>query len=452
MKISNFFQQPFELIPEVFLVTNEDYIIIEMNSYVEEFLNLTRNELIGKPIVGYILLQDMQILENIQSLNENETFSFEDILFVTEEQIKVFIKVKMIIKNDRKYYSWMILDYSNEQNETQAMIDFMAELNSTKSKLIKYTNRIEIFKTIINQISQGILISNSKDKVVFINDYAKKIFSFENNNITVSDIMSCISHFENMKYETILDYAKLNSIKDQVIIQNRSIEKETRYYLTIFKIDQLEQHIGEFNLIWNFFEFDEETDMRQLFIDFSAELTIINRELEEKNSAILKLAREDGLTNLYNRRYMNEIIETELKKAQSYGQNLSLIISDIDDFKKFNDIHGHLYGDFIIKTVASITQIISENFGYTGRYGGEEFIVLLPNYNINFSQGLAEDIRQKIQNKIIIRNGIESKVTVSFGVSTFRDGDTVDSLINRADKALYMAKSSGKNQVIIEDN
>lgn len=156
------------------------------------------------------------------------------------------------------------------------------------------------------------------------------------------------------------------------------------------------------------------------------------------------LARVDSLTGALNRTAFEEILNREIKKAERYGGDLSLILFDIDNFKQINDTYGHLFGDQVLKRVASI---VSENIRETdifARWGGEEFMILLPNTGISKAVAVAEKLRRMIE---AYRFGEDLTVTVSFGVVSFTNGDDSVRLILKADKALYRAKEKGKNRV-----
>lgn len=162
-----------------------------------------------------------------------------------------------------------------------------------------------------------------------------------------------------------------------------------------------------------------------------------------------KLATTDGLTDLYNHRYFQEQIRMQVENSKRYNTNFSLIIIDIDFFKKFNDNFGHQSGDAVLRQVA---QTLKRNVRATDivcRYGGEEMSIILPNTDKEIAYSTAQKIRERVANhKFKLSNGNEANVTISLGVSTFPfDGETAPEIIEAADKRLYNAKNSGRNQV-----
>lgn len=161
------------------------------------------------------------------------------------------------------------------------------------------------------------------------------------------------------------------------------------------------------------------------------------------------LATTDGLTELYNHRYFQEQIRMQVEQAKRYSSNFSLIIIDIDFFKKFNDTFGHQSGDAVLRQVA---QTLKKNVRATDivcRYGGEEMSIILPNTSKDEAFSTAQKICERVASKKFKLTGDkETHVTISLGVATFPfDGDTASAIIESADKRLYTAKNSGRNQV-----
>lgn len=172
---------------------------------------------------------------------------------------------------------------------------------------------------------------------------------------------------------------------------------------------------------------------------------IKSRDFEQQ----YKLATTDGLTELYNHRYFQEQIRMQIEQSKRYSHNFSLIIIDIDFFKKFNDTFGHQSGDAVLKQVA---QTLKKNVRATDivcRYGGEEMSIILPNTGKDEAFSTAQKICERVANKKFKLSGDkETNVTISLGVSTFPyDGDNVPAIIEAADKRLYNAKNNGRNQV-----
>ncbi|AYF45498.1 MULTISPECIES: GGDEF domain-containing protein [Halobacteriovorax] len=160
-------------------------------------------------------------------------------------------------------------------------------------------------------------------------------------------------------------------------------------------------------------------------------------------------ANTDGLTSCYNKSYFNKKLDLEVKKSKVTGTPLSLIVFDLDHFKKLNDNYGHDAGDYVLKELAEVirTNGIRETDIFA-RYGGEEFVVLLPKTNIKQSYEIAERLRKAVETHDFIYDDNKLPVTASIGVSDYRQGvSSGTDLFKRADAAVYKSKEGGRNQV-----
>jgi two-component system cell cycle response regulator len=166
---------------------------------------------------------------------------------------------------------------------------------------------------------------------------------------------------------------------------------------------------------------------------------------------VLRLANQDPLTTCYNRRHFMTLAELELQRAIRYQRPLSLVMLDIDDYKQFNDQYGHQIGDQVLCALVDLCQTELRNIDILGRYGGEEFIILLPETVTEGGHQAAERLRGKIERMEVVSNNLQLSITVSMGVASLDleigPGQTLDMLIKRADQALYSAKTAGRNSV-----
>lgn len=168
------------------------------------------------------------------------------------------------------------------------------------------------------------------------------------------------------------------------------------------------------------------------------------------NEKLKLLAATDKLTGLFNRNKFYEIANLEVERSKRYKRPLSLIIFDIDYFKRINDKYGHNVGDYVLKKLSKIVKDSIRKSDFLFRWGGEEFIVLAPETDINGAEKLAEKLRKAVED---FEFDTIKYVTISLGVAQYNDkkDKDIDSLINRADKALYVSKESGRNCVTVED-
>lgn len=176
------------------------------------------------------------------------------------------------------------------------------------------------------------------------------------------------------------------------------------------------------------------------------DITTQVRALEE----LKKIATHDTLSEVYNRRKLMEEGEREFIRALRYNTDLSALMIDIDYFKKINDTYGHLVGDQVIKSIATLCKQRIRQTDIIGRYGGEEFLILTPNTDLNQALVIAEDLRRLVEKKVIHYNGQSIMVKISIGVAStlaVSKKQSLTELINESDKALYEAKNSGRNKV-----
>jgi len=161
-------------------------------------------------------------------------------------------------------------------------------------------------------------------------------------------------------------------------------------------------------------------------------------------------SRTDALTNIGNRKFFDEKVNELMDEHKQKGHPFSMIIGDIDHFKKFNDTYGHLIGDQVLKVVAHIVKKQTGEIGFPARYGGEEFAILLPNTNTDGAIRVADLIRKVISQKSIKNKNTGQnfgRITMSLGVAKITGAEPSVDLISRADKALYLAKENGRNRV-----
>lgn len=168
-------------------------------------------------------------------------------------------------------------------------------------------------------------------------------------------------------------------------------------------------------------------------------------QLKRTNEELYSLSIRDPLTGIYNRRYFFEALERELQRHRGMNAEMCVLMLDIDLFKLINDAHGHSVGDEILKLLAASVREMLRDHDVFGRYGGEEFVVLLPRCSLRNGVKIAERIREHVAAQRYRR---EIGFTVSIGVSVLMPGDTGAALVDRADRRLYDAKSTGRNKVV----
>ncbi len=216
----------------------------------------------------------------------------------------------------------------------------------------------------------------------------------------------------------------------------------SRAFTPMVKLSSVQTSIGFlFNVFFAF----------QLIIWMSHFFVLIYRKsivnLEDKNASLDIEASEDPLTKLYNRRTMEASLEKAMEEAKRKGAFFSLVMGDIDFFKKINDTYGHDCGDAALVAVSEILLSCVRDGDMVCRWGGEEFLLLIIG-NRDAANAVAERIRQRIEDNVVEYGGNEVKFTMTLGVSTYAPGYALDTLLAQADENLYYGKEHGRNQVV----
>ncbi len=223
----------------------------------------------------------------------------------------------------------------------------------------------------------------------------------------------------------------------EVTVTSITMEGETFLLFTVRDVTELNLQILQYRKMRD--KAVEEVEMRSQ----------VESELRKANERLEELASTDPLTGLFNRRQAIKSIKIELNRALRHKCCFSIIIADIDFFKTFNDTHGHDCGDSVLVQLAGFLKNNIRTIDTISRWGGEEFLVLLPETCRMEAREAAEKLRKQISDRKFIYKNEELSIFMTFGISSYRDLDSIDSIIKRADEALYQGKEQGRNCVII---
>ena len=239
--------------------------------------------------------------------------------------------------------------------------------------------------------------------------------------------------------------ANVNRVNDRLVLD---IQNDTRTMLVnsapILDGNQIPQGM--------LLTFDDVTELEHQKLKLQntvSNLEVSRKEIQRQNKELFYLATRDPLTGSYNRRFFYEQFDVLFSQAQEENKSLCCIMVDIDHFKKVNDNHGHDVGDEVIKMLAQVLESSTREEDVVGRYGGEEFCIVLPGLHIDEAISVAERIRLQIyrESHKVLPN--DRRITASLGVATLADGSASQSELNKqADQALYAAKNAGRNQVV----
>ena len=179
---------------------------------------------------------------------------------------------------------------------------------------------------------------------------------------------------------------------------------------------------------------------------FRKKIKDLFKSIDESVSVLYEVATHDEKTGLYNHKFFDTLLDMEIEKAKRGQQNLSLIMTDIDFFKKINDTYGHIKADELLKKLADVLRQQIRKSDIIARFGGEEFVILLPETNLEKAKKFAERLKKAIHLDVALK---KYNLTVSGGITQYKNKDTKKKFKERADKALYRAKDKGRDNFIV---
>ncbi len=368
--------------------------------------------LIGDKFSLYIkYFDDIEVVSFLPIKNlENKTVawlvSYEDGKF-----IKLTLKSMLIVRIVAFFVSLLLIYFLFLQVRSKEIIE---QRHKLLNDILDATDNI-MFITDFKMVS----FSNNKFKNLFnIKHTADFNFNTNNNVLSVFEKVDGCLHAGLLKEKENLISLLIRTPEDERIVSIL----DGHLKIKVFKIN-----ISKTN----------EKD------NYLVTLTDITK-MQAKQELTKEKAYIDGLTRVYNRNKFDEIINEEIKRVKRFNHNLSIAILDIDKFKDFNDKYGHLIGDEVLIMVA---QFINEKVRETdtfARWGGEEFVILFKETSLDYAKIVLEKLRSEVEN---LHHEVAGGVTISFGVTEYKDGDTVESLFKRCDDALYKAKANGRNRV-----
>lgn len=293
----------------------------------------------------------------------------------------------------------------------------------TKYKFLRLPERF-LYEEIENKLMDMVLFLNEKYEIVRISKHTLEMLQYEDQELLNTNA-GCLFH-ENKQLKFSVDTIQAEEKKYhdiEIVKKNGETIPTNITYLPIFD-KKLHDFLGSVLIM---------QDIRTEY------------ELKRRNEQLQEKTIRDGLTKLYNHQYSVEIIKEEIDKLHTNKNNkeLSLMMIDIDHFKHVNDSYGHLFGDHVLETVSSILENTVNDNGYVGRFGGEEFIIILPQIGLDEAYDLGEKIRSQIENYKFHR---DLNLTVSIGIKQFVNESFVQ-FVKNADDLLYKAKQNGRNRI-----
>ncbi len=417
--------QDYSIFKDILEVTKEGMWIIDKNKKITHvnnalctILGYPFDEFIGKSPLEFVDEENKTILNEQCSkvdTTDHRTFSIQLKGTNGENIPTVFVATTVYNENNERLYSF-------------AMITDLREVNEMKNALLKANDKLRISENIIKTIL------NTQENLIVVTD-GKQIIHANTAFLSFFDITSVEKLIENECMCLWFIFTPSFYNKDCTSRRCNNWLKEIER--NGWRVDGK----GKDGKIHNFIVVSNPYPNQDgIFVVTFNDVT----KLQGEKDFFVHLASTDTLTSLHNRAKLNEMLEYMVKKSTRYNNMpFCAIMYDIDYFKKINDTHGHLVGDWILK---ELSQLVSKNIrssDFIARYGGEEFMILLSNTNIDYAIEVTEKIRTLVESSIFH----DLKITCSFGVYQFTNGDNVANIIDKVDKLLYKAKQNGRNRI-----
>lgn len=411
----------------------------------------------------------VSVLEEVFPLNaiyiyDSTTDSLRDFskswMFIKSKELNNifngFNKEKYIVKEEKSYYALF------NNSKIIGMLEFSDHLHS---RLLEF---LELSGFCISLKIQNIILSERMQKNIDFHDSMKNIAKIIETQYETNYIIPIIGEMIDKFVSDHLVYIFVNNellwpsaCNDEKIFELiKCLNNTSEYILTPDKKIGLFPMISENKLLGCIVTKSTDNILSEKEIEYLEQLssqaaTTLNRA--NVYAEILKHATLDALTGFYNRRQFEERLKQEVSSAKRQKRNLCAIMTDIDFFKNVNDTYGHATGDLVLKSVARVIKTQLRDYDVAGRYGGEEFTILLPYTNLEEAKMVGERLRKAVEAKKIDISKIhpdkkDISVTISLGVAQYNNKEYEKVLIRNADKALYKSKELGRNRVTVYES
>ena len=416
----------------------------------------------------YNFIQSAEHIDFLFSItNKNDHYSHKGVENKTIENLKTTIKTRMdnkekfaLCTNSHGEHIEVISFLPIKNIKNQEVVAYLVSYSESKNigQIMKYADLFLliifilisiisyfVYKQIISkqklQMEHRLLndVLNSTDDIMFVTNF--KTISFSNrkfrNFMSVQDEVefnssvrdNLLTIFSSVEGYLHKDMLRANETFDNLILRNKKVDR------VVCILDK--------TITPKAFKIDVSKTYYSSDTEYLVTLTDITK-LKEKECDIQHKAYYDGLTKVYNRNKFDEILKMELKRVGRYKNNLSIAILDIDHFKNFNDTYGHLIGDEVLIMLAKHINNIIRDTDTFARWGGEEFVILFPYTNANEAKIICEKLKDRVSK---LKHEEAGNITVSFGVTQYKQNDTLETIFKRCDDALYDSKANGRNQV-----
>jgi len=318
--------------------------------------------------------------------------------------------------------------------------DIKKETNALKEENDKLRQELCFYKSAFNALNNPIFLKDKELRFLFFNESYKKFFELEDGQyigMKVTDL-PFLSDEDRERYQSEDNEILRNCdvIKYETNFESENDLRESLYWSKGFVCDET----GKKGVVGEIVDISNEKKMQRELKRYISTLEVL---MEKKDEA----SKIDPATKLYNRRVFTEELPEVIERAKCMGNKICVLMMDLDDFKSINDTYGHLTGDEVLLSFADVMRNCFRSGDILARYGGDEFTAILVGVDISAAKSIAERFLENVRCNVRLPDG--ESITMSIGGSEMRDGEDTMDLFARADEALYEAKKSGKNRVVV---
>lgn len=412
----------------------------------------------------------------IASMMAQDTFLKEWLIFHEDDVDKISTYLETIKNKYKMFTTFLVSEKTRNYYTTHGLLEKVVEGNPNNAWYFRFMNTPNVHEInldfneyiddsmimfinhkIYNEQYHTIGATGIGLKISYVNDMLKHFrqkYSFNVYFLNQDGEVVLYEHGMN-PLRSLADVPELNFLGDLILSKESRILDYSRageeYLLNTKYIPELDLYLVVEAKLSGFTKEVKRTFYFNLLSSLLATLVIaflILKTIKKHHLNLSYLAQYDDLTNLKNRRVFNEELQHFLLLSQRRHSYLSLLFFDLDDFKKINDKFGHQTGDKVLIRIADILQHNLRQTDIMGRWGGEEFIIALIDTDLDDAKIIAEKLKTDIEKDDVLSQLTDKNVTASFGLTTLNSKDTMDSLLSRADDALYEAKKGGKNRIV----
>jgi diguanylate cyclase (GGDEF)-like protein/PAS domain S-box-containing protein len=428
-KSEELFRTMIEMMPFAISLTSiQDDEIIYINSKMEELFNMPRTDVIGKSVADFYLNHDDR-KKIIQQLRDGQMIKEKEIDFR---------------RIDNTVFSGLLNVVNTIYNEQEVILACLSDTTEQRKLQQNIAKSEEMLQKLMNSIPDLVTVTDLLGNITFCNQSITILGYDQKNKFIPSNFLSIIGENDLERFKLNMEKMFFNDLSpvEYTLIKEDGVLLDVEINGSILR-DKAEIPFG---MIFVSRDITDRKRAQEEFKNSKDEIEKINFELLKTNTLLRERSIRDSLTNLYNHQHINELLDLTIYEANKKKNNLCLMMADIDFFKHVNDKFGHQVGDMVLVKISEILKINIRDLDLAGRYGGEEFIVILPNASLEEAYKIAETIRLSIQDYDF--NLDNHKVTISIGLAQYQI-ENAKSFINRADTLLYQAKKAGRNRIQI---